>query len=201
MKTFCVSCIFFISYKPVTPGAVKNSECLRTPGYYRSPVMNTCEFYEKKGKKVAKKEGKSSKKDINNETFTCSGCGWLIGKITEGKHWFLEGSKEPLCEMCYKNETIPKEKKDTEEKKDTHERFLVIESLTSCMGIIPSIYTYIFKTKEGAIKYINKHNLEYTSFHLSKVTSESSMAFSDIRLNLKIEEGVTETVQEVKSYE
>jgi len=85
----CGSCVFFKSHKPVTPGAGGNSECLRTPGYYRSGVMDACAFYAKKGKKVAKKK-----------IPLCTNCDAPFGKDGEYTLPNLEGK---VCFKCYEN--------------------------------------------------------------------------------------------------
>jgi hypothetical protein len=87
MKPMCGSCAFFKSHKPVTPGAGGNSECLRTPGYYRSGVMDACEFYAKKGKKVAKKK-----------IPLCTNCDAPFGKDGAYSLPNLEGK---VCFKCY----------------------------------------------------------------------------------------------------
>lgn len=99
MKTLCVSCAQFQSHKPTAIGAGGNSECLRTPGYYRSPVMDACKFYEKKGKKkVAKK--KSPEKEE-----TCTNCYKPYGETGD---FSLPNRKGHVCQTCYlKLHTLP----------------------------------------------------------------------------------------------
>ena len=89
MKPRCGSCSFFKSHKPVTPGAGGNSECIRTPGYYKSGVMVACVYYAKKGKKVAKKK-----------TPLCTNCDAPFGKDGEYTLPNLEGK---VCFKCYEN--------------------------------------------------------------------------------------------------
>jgi len=109
----CSSCAFFKSHKPVTPGAGGNSECLRTPGYYRSGVMDTCEFYAKKGKKVAKEKiewdicvdcgGRRMTKNmvfVNAKAHRCTAChaeGLKTGRIKAVKVTPVDLSKVPRC--------------------------------------------------------------------------------------------------------
>lgn len=95
MKPRCGSCSFFKSHKPVTPGAGGNSECLRTPGYYRSPVMDSCKFYEKKGKKVA------SKKKEKQPTVRCPHCNVVI--LNSGGTWCAKTEWVNIkCSKCDK---------------------------------------------------------------------------------------------------
>lgn len=188
MKALCGSCTLY------------DYECPRTPGYYRSPVEEACKFYAKKVKKMAKKETKKNPKEPVQKltkknrklkliqpdgNIFCGDCRELIGRVIDGKHWFMEGDKDPLCEKCYKYRIAltqkkpeppkeTKETKDTEEKKDTGEYFLVIRAHISCFGV-PGISTYVFKTLKEALEFINVYPNRTVGYHICKVTSSSAI--------------------------
>lgn len=189
MKALCGSCTLY------------DYECPRTPGYYRSPVEEACKFYAKKVKKMAKKETKKNPKEPVQKltkknrklkliqpdgNIFCGDCRELIGRVIDGKHWFMEGDKDPLCEKCYKyrialTQEKPEPSKEPEEKKIQCEWFLVIRACASCNGLA-HIHTRIFKTSERAFEYMNNDNYRGITYHMCKVTSSAEMLFENIWL-------------------
>lgn len=212
MKARCGSCTFFRKYQPAIPKTGYDYECLRTPGYYRSPVEEACKFYAKKVKKMAKKEAKKPKVVkvsgsldtlLDNVDVFCSKCQLLIGKEGPDKYWY----GEPLCQKCL-TEKIKEEgkeslkeaknpKKELNNEKVLHELFLVIwTQSTLCNNFIPYISPFVFKTKNEAVKFIKSHNLDNASFCLNKITSKSTIEVENIRLNRTLEEGLIEKLGE-----
>ena len=209
MKPRCGSCSFFKSHKPVTPGAGGNSECLRTPGYYKSGVMVACVYYAKKGKKVAKKKtplctncdapfGKDGEYTLPNlEGKVCFKCYenlcdspiYLVNNRDKkcgrcdgplGDHTkAVEGYSRLLCAKCG-GETA-KVETVVETPTPIHECYLLIKSHNT--PTLPSQYVYRFKTKEEALTYIAHYGF-MSSSTLLRITSERPINVEDLVLKV-----------------
>ena len=180
----CGSCVFFKSHKPVTPGAGGNSECLRTPGYYRSGVMDACAFYAKKGKKVAKKKIPTMLEEHCNkkmESFTCSECG-ETDHVTANRVPGIEGF---VCYRCLEHLKADRPAiKDVNWVKEipVYERYLVVEG----RGAWPctNVYTHDFTNLEGALKFVSRFRPD--SCKMFKVTAASPITLEELSLGCDI---------------
>lgn len=186
--------------------------------YYKSLPGTICLDYKRRESIMKKESKKKTKEPVQRLTkknskpktiqpdgsIFCGDCGELIGRVIEGKHWFIEGHKDPLCEKCYKarvavlEQEKPEPPKESETKSEVlHELFLVIwTQSTLCNNFIPYISPFVFKTKNEAVKFIKSHNLDNASFCLNKITSKSAISVENIRLNRTLEEGLIEKLGE-----